>query len=126
MKMQIKMKVGERYAVIGILPQEGKFQDLKNIREVRELLSLTEAEKEAVGWTEMANGAAQWNDSKDEGESLVFVDGHLTIIKKAFKERESQSKLHMGLIDLYEKFVLEKGKGVKIVGNDEDFDSGTE
>ena len=42
--MKIKLTLGDRFAILGMLPVEGNFATLRIVRKLREQLSLTEAE----------------------------------------------------------------------------------
>jgi len=66
--MEKLLNLGERFALLGILPQEGNFATLKVVRKLRENLSLTEEEMKHFEVKQIATNGGNfqltWNPEK--------------------------------------------------------------
>ena len=109
MKIQIELNVGERYALMSILPVKERFDTLLLIKGLKERLAVTEEEKKEIEWVEHKNGSAVWEDEKDLRKPFTFIEGEVELLKKLFKAVEESGDLHISLMALYEGFVKEKG-----------------
>lgn len=107
------LNVPERIHLISILPLEGDVTTLRIVRELRETLSLSEAEhaefgvetKEHDGQTTFtwANPAAAMAP-----RDIQFRPKALAIILESLKRLNQTKRLRAELLPLYERFVEEK------------------
>lgn len=69
----VKLNVLDRMALLGILPKEGSFQNLKLLRILREELSFNEAENKALQFR-VTDNMLKWNNivltNKETGECV--------------------------------------------------------
>jgi len=109
--MKIKLLVFERIVCLGILPREGSYYNLKNIREVRESLSLSD--KEAAIFKPLiiseSNGAinANWYEINKiiPEKEIELSDWLFDEIKGSLKKDSDNEKMTDDKVTLYEKFV---------------------
>lgn len=125
--MNVRLTVQERLVIFNsdLLPQEGRFDTLRAVRQAREALALSEAEKEIVKWTVSGN-RAEWLSPevlKDNPKIIVSptqavvireltVEGIVVdlpnsiyaIITSKLVALEQAEKLPMDYFGLYEKF----------------------
>lgn len=110
MRLKVKLVIGERYVLMGMLPSKGTFSTLLILKALQEKLALNEEEKILVGWAEDAqSGVAKWDSSKDEKKDILFTEGEAGIIKEQLKALDAAGDLHFGLLKIYDNFVNEKG-----------------
>ena len=94
-----------------LLPKEGNYLALKTANDVREKVTLTDADQDAIELNvNQETGALQWNPQKAKE---VELDAELTpravvMIEDALKKLEKDQKLTNDHISLYEKFVESK------------------
>ncbi|MFA5054021.1 MAG: hypothetical protein WC565_08170 [Parcubacteria group bacterium] len=101
----MRLTVGERITLDGILPKEGNFVTLSLLRKLREALSFTEDEIKALS-VEYDEKKMTWNPIADgEGADIEIGDVAAGIIRKALTDLDSASKLTAQHVSLYEKFV---------------------
>lgn len=125
------LSVLERIQLMNILPRESDFSTLKIVRNLQNDLSFSEEEHKTL---DFKNGGETYIEQDEDGKPKLDKDGKpiiktvpkgqiywnkiedkdvqigekaTDIIKKAFKELNSQGKLNIGMIDLYEKFIKE-------------------
>ncbi len=106
----MKLKIAERFALLGVLPQQGNVVTLKIIRELQGRLSLTEEEIKHYNVTNYSNpdGSARinWNPELSEEETDIPIGESATgVIKENLKRLNAQNQLHVTMLPLYEKFV---------------------
>jgi len=114
--MNKKLIVGERFALLGILPNEGNFATLKVVRKLREDLSLTEEEIKHFDVkqipTSSGNVSLTWNSEKaTEEKDFEFGEFSVELIKAKLKKLEEDKKLTNEHFSIYEKFVEDKEDG---------------
>lgn len=97
--------VRDRIELFRHLPEKGKFDMLKLVREFRESLALTEAEKKAFGWTE-DGGTVAWTSSAD-ADITVPPKIHV-LIAGVLSGLDDSGALPATCMSLYEKFVLKE------------------
>jgi hypothetical protein len=106
----MELNIAERIALLNILPPEGNIITLRVVRELQGKLSFTEEELK------------EWkikNRVQPDGRALITWDSDFTnktkdikigevangIIVEQLKMLESQKRLRLEMLDLYEKFV---------------------
>jgi len=111
--MKQKLNIAERVALLNILPPEGNLVTLKIIRELKTDLSFSE--EEVKRFKIKANPAPgglgsfiTWDsDFTKETKEVEIGNVAKDIIVEQLKALESQKRLRMETLDLYEKFVVE-------------------
>lgn len=100
----------ERIVLLGVLPKEGDFKTLKQLRQCRESLAMTDEEIKVlkvvsnpqtgmVNWTEPVEGEPYKAD-------IEIKDSVMELIVDALVQADKQKKLNEDTFDLYEKFVV--------------------
>jgi hypothetical protein len=110
--MKLKLTFHERFAVNALLPVKGNFAQVTRLREVRDALTPTDAEKEQVGYEELKDengdltGAAKWDREHFKTEHAVEIGqsmfGQIVTILTKLDDKE---ELSIGQATLYEKFI---------------------
>ena len=99
-----KLDVLERLMLLQVLPKEGNYSNLKQLRVLREALAFTEQESKALAFREKA-GLLRWNPNAVPDKDFFFGEIIEGLIKKALKELNRMEKLSQDHFSLYEKFV---------------------
>lgn len=106
----MKLNIPERLALLSVMPQEGSIITLRIIRELQSELSFTENEIKLYGINNrmLPNGDATitWDTKMtDEAKEVKIGNAAKGIILAQLKSLDSQGKLHISMIPIYEKFV---------------------
>jgi len=106
----MKLNIAERFALLGVLPQQGNVITLRIIRELQGRLSLTEEEIKHYNVTNHVNpdGSARinWDPELSEEETDIPIGEAATgVIKEQLTRLNAQNQLHVTMLPLYEKFV---------------------
>lgn len=109
----MKLNLGERFALLGILPDEGNFATLKVVRKLREDLSLAEEEIKHFEVKQIPTSGGQsqltWSPEKaTEEKEFEFGDFSKELIKSKLKLLEENKSLKDEHFSIYEKFVENK------------------
>ena len=97
------LKLQERVHLTGILPNQGKFEDLILIKSVNDKIKITAKEVEECE-IKSAGTALTWNaKGVDSVLSVEFSEGETKIISELLKKMSAEEKLPMDLIGLYEQ-----------------------
>lgn len=107
----MKLTVGERFAILGVLPESGDFLTLKVMRRLRESLSFEEEEMKHYGFEEKDDRLYWDEDKAGETKDFEFTEKQTELIVTALKKLDSQKKLTEEHFSVYEKFVQDKGDG---------------
>ena len=101
--MKVKLSIGERLIVPGVLPQKGSFEDIlvkddfvKKIRFTQEELEKYEIKQDGQG--------LKWNDPKVRFE-YELTELEEALIKKQLTEMSNKKELGQEHISLYKKLV---------------------
>jgi len=111
--MKKKLNLSERFALLGLLPQEGNFATIKVVRKLRESLSLTEEEIKYFGVKTVTTNGGQsqltWSpEHSDETKEFEFGEFAVEVIKSKLKQLEESKKLTNEHFSLYEMFIENK------------------
>jgi hypothetical protein len=101
--MKVKLTIADRFAILSILPMEGTFATLKLVRELREMLSLTEAEIKEYNVKQIGEQVTWMNGEKTV--EMEFGDFTAGMIKDALKDLDGKKKLEDKHYNIYEQFV---------------------
>jgi len=103
MLANMKLSVGDRLILLGIIPQQGDFTTLKIVRDMRDELSFSEEEHKKLKFRQEEN-MTYWEEGLEDKE-INFGEKATDIITDAFKKLNDQKKLRIEHMELYEKFV---------------------
>lgn len=106
----MKLNIPERLALLSVLPQEGSIITLRIIRELQSRLSFTEEEIKLydINNKMLPDGSATitWDTKMtDKAKEVEIGNAAKGVISERLKNLDSQSKLHVSMIPLYERFV---------------------
>lgn len=106
----MKLDLPERIALLAILPHEGSLVTLRVIRELQSKIGFTEDEIKHFSLNDSISSDGMlkisWNpDLATETKDIEISDVAKAIIIARLKQLDSQGKLHIGMLPLYEKFV---------------------
>jgi len=101
----MEFKTFDRLILLNLLPKEGNFTDLKILRKLKEELSFSEKEHEALQFEFGENGSVRWNLEGDVPKEVEMGSRAKTIIEEILKKLDSEKKLKEEHLSLYEKFI---------------------
>lgn len=105
----MKLDLPERIALLGILPHEGTLVTLRIIMELQAKVGFTEEEIKKFGLKDVIKDnvvTISWNPAlATETKDIEIGDVAKALIATRLKQLDSQGKLHLGMLPLYEKFV---------------------
>jgi len=107
----MKLNVTERITLLHVLgPLTGSILEIRTIRELRELLSFSDYEREHLSMSYIQdekgnNTGVTWDHTKDEPMELALTDSHREIISKELKKLDAQHKLEERHLPVWDKFV---------------------
>ena len=103
----MKLNVRDRVILLSVLPREGDILSLKILRKLREDLSFSEDEQRLFEFKQdLERGQVSWDPKCTDAEKEVMIGVRgLEIVKEALEELNKQKKLHVDMLELYEKFV---------------------
>ena len=100
----MKFTVLERLLLLGLLPKEGSFTNLKLIRVAREKLSFTEEENKLLNFKQTGDQLI-WAEHVVEETEIEIGEVVTKLAVAALKELDSKEKLTEGHISLYDKLI---------------------
>ena len=103
MPANMKLSVGDRLILLGVIPLQGDFTMLKIIRNMREELSFSEEEHKKLNFRQ--EGEMMFWEEGLEDKEINFGEKATDIIVDAFKKLNDQKKLRIEQMELYERFV---------------------
>ncbi len=103
----MRLNVNERLALLGLLPKEGDFLTLKVIRDLQEALSFSEEEHTALQFKELDNNQVVWLKAADPNKEFDFEPKATQIIVSSLEKANTQKKLTIEHMSIYEKFIGE-------------------
>lgn len=107
----MELTVKERIVLLNLVPKEGDFKTLKQIRKFREELGFDEDENLLLNFKPGAEGTITWTEPDAENGNLYrkdiqIVDSIMELIVDALVQADKGKKLNNDTYDLYEKFVV--------------------
>ena len=104
----MKLGVFDRLILLNILPKEGDFTTIKQVREMREDLSFNDEELGLLQFkTDEKSGNIQWKADVVGERDINFKPTANSMIVDALKKLSTDKKLTEQHYGLYEKFVGE-------------------
>ena len=102
----MKLNVGERLILMGVLPSENNFLTLKIVRGLVEKLGLKDEEFKEFEIIQEGNNV-RWNTLGNDEREIQIGEKETDIIIEALKKLNNENKLTQRHFTLYEKFVKE-------------------
>ena len=102
----MKLNLLERVTILGILPQEANFLNLKIIKDIQDVVSFTEEDFKEFD-IKQTDGKITWNAKGTEEKEISIGEKATDIIVEALKELNKDKKLTANHYSLYVKFVGE-------------------
>jgi len=102
--MQYAMTVHQRLLLLGILPEEGNLTTIRIVRELREALSFSESEHEALKFR-VEDGRVFWEDDVVGDKDIDIGPKAADVVRDALGELDKAGKLkveHLPLCELFE------------------------
>lgn len=103
--MNIGLNVGERLIVLSIIPKEGSVVTLKLIRTLISKLGLKPSEMTEFEVQEVGGGGVKWNTQGSAPIDFDFEDAEIELIRKALRKLDTDSKMQIEVLEVYEKFM---------------------
>ena len=102
------LEVKDRFVLLGVLPQQGNFLDIRIIADLRKELSFSEKEHSDFGFKTNGEGAGQtvsWNEKKAKAKEVSIGARATILIENGLKKLNDENKLTIDHIDLYARFI---------------------
>jgi len=108
----MELSVMERLVLISVLPAKGNFKNLAEIRALREVLRMTEAEKVELDLHE-TEGLVKWNPEKAKAKDVAITATGLEVLKKALEDASNQGEATDAHLDVWTRFQNVKAEAVE-------------
>jgi hypothetical protein len=108
----MELNVKERIVLLGLLPKEGDFKTLKQLREFRESIAFSDQERELLKFVTPPNGGVNWTEPGDADDKEFYTkdvkirDSIMELIVDALVNTDKAKRLNDDTFDLYERFVI--------------------
>lgn len=100
----MKLTLLERLNLLNIMPEEGDLRTMRTIHRLR--MDLAPTEQDVKAWEIVSEGnQIHWNAKKDTTAEIQVGELGREIILERFKELDSQKKITLQMIPLYERFL---------------------
>jgi hypothetical protein len=99
----VKLDIGSRIRLLGILPEKGNLLTLKIVRTLRDDLSFSEKEHKDFG-IKVQSDRITWDD-KAKSKNIDFGAEALKIVEDSLKELNEKDELTVPDLALWEKFI---------------------
>ncbi len=105
----MKLTVGERLTLLGLLPDESNFAGVKEIFRLRTLLGLTDEESATIEVVPLPDGRIQWDQEKALGliKDIPMGEWITEVIRGELRDLDKDYQLRVEVMSLYEKFILD-------------------
>ena len=105
----MKLTVGERLTLLGLLPEESNFAGVKEIFRLRSLLGLTDKEAKEIEVKPVEGGRIQWDQEKALGMIVDIPMGEwiTEVIRGELRQLNEDYGMTVEVMSLYEKFILD-------------------
>ena len=101
----MELKVFDRIMLLNILPKEGDYRTLKQLRLFREALAFTDEENAALAFEDDGAGMIQWKTESDMPVEIAIAPPVREAIVTVLKRLDAQKKLREDQMGLYERFM---------------------
>jgi hypothetical protein len=99
----VKLDIGSRIRLLGILPEKGNLLTLKIVRTLRDDLSFSEKEHKDFKIVVKEDRIA-WSD-KAKPKDIDFGEEALKLVEESLKALNEKDELTVPDLDLWEKFI---------------------
>lgn len=106
--MKEKLQVKERLLLLNALPNQGDILTLRTVRDFKKQIEFSEKEQKEIEMKILDNGQVSWNSEKEKNLEIDMGEAIKSVIKTTLKKLNTQKKLEMSFIPLYERFAEEK------------------
>jgi len=106
--MKYALTIPERYRIMQHLPQEGDRLTMHDVKDMLEALRPTPKETEQHGIVETANQVRWSPEGIDKTAEIDFTTPQVALVVNKLRQLESDKKLTVMDLDLYDKFVEDK------------------
>ena len=113
----MELTVLDRLALLGLLPNEGDVTTLLIVRQLRESLTFTEEEHEALGFKYNDEKQLVWNAQPPQSREYDFPRKQREAIEEALNKADKAKKLTLDSLPVYEKFFPPEEPELKVVGS---------
>lgn len=104
---KITLKVADRLnLILGVLPQQGNYFEVKKINEIKEKIEITEEDQKKCKMKELEKGGIAIEKENDFEVEYEFSEEEFKVIKEALEQKDREKKLTLEMENLYRKFVL--------------------
>ena len=106
----MKLTIGERFAVLGLLPNKASITTIRIVRQLREALSFSEEEHERfkIKETRIDDGktlVTTWDPKVVEVKEVEFGGVATSIVVNALTRLEKEESITEALISVWDKFI---------------------
>lgn len=110
--MKVTLTVKQRIDLASILPKEGDFLTAKMLRVLRESLSFSQDEHDALKFKLLSNGGVEWNKNVQEKyeKEITIPEAIVSKIKEILERANAAKKITDAHIDFYEMLVEAKSE----------------
>ena len=103
----IKLGVGDRFALIGLLPTESGIATMRIVEAMSKKLTPDTKEQEAIGLSPLPNGGLTWNEEKARDRNFSFSGFEVKLVVERLEKLEKDEKITKGHLGIWDKFVGE-------------------
>ncbi len=103
----MKLFLVERMLLLELLPTEGDYAALKELRKTREMLGPTADEVKEFNVKQEADGVVSWDPKANSVErDIPLSEWATTTFQEELRKRNTEKKLDNRTFSLYEKFIV--------------------
>ena len=99
--MQVKLNFINRFTLLSLLPKEGDFQTMRDLRVLKENLALSAEEDKAYN-PQLRDGTLTWNPEADYEKVIEIPANVLMKIRQILTDMDTNGKLTDAHVDIYE------------------------
>ena len=105
----MKLTVGERLTLLGLLPEESNYAGVREIFRTRQLLGLTDEESTTIKVEPTGDGRIQWDQEKALGLIVDIAMGEwiTEVVRGVLRDLDREYRLRPEIMTLYDKFVID-------------------
>lgn len=100
----MKLTILERLQIQTIIPKEGDVVTLIHVKDILDKVQITSEEAVACDLKQEENGMVTFNIEKSAIKDVKFNVEQTILIKGVLQKKSDEKKLHLELLDLYQKF----------------------
>jgi hypothetical protein len=99
--MKVKLNFIKRFTLLALLPKEGDFQTMRDLRVLKESLALS-ADEDAAYQPQLKDGTLTWNPEVDYDKEIGITTNVLMKIREILNDMDKEGKLADPHVDIYE------------------------